>query len=80
LWSCAATQLHEERDRRNVVAFFFFFFVQCKKKRKKKAILAVVAFFFLLWSYVTAQLHKEGDGSYRRLLLPLLELRYSGAP
>ncbi len=40
---------------------------------------AATAFFFLLWS-CAAQLHEEGDGSCRRLLLPGVELRCSAAP
>jgi hypothetical protein len=43
----------------------------------KKATVATVPFFFLLWNCAVAQHNEKGDGSYHRLLLPLMELRCS---
>jgi hypothetical protein len=45
----------------------------------KKVMATAVAFFSLLQSCVVAQLHKEGDGSCRRLLLSIVELCYSAS-
>jgi hypothetical protein len=46
----------------------------------KKATAAAVAFFYLVWSYVAAQLHEEGNGSYCRLLLHGVDLQRYAAP
>jgi hypothetical protein len=48
-----------------------------QRNSTKKVMIAAVTFFSLLWSCVAVQLHKEGDGSCRRLLLFVVELRYS---
>jgi len=42
-----------------------------QRSSTKKAKAISVAFLLLLWSYIAAHLHEEGDGNYHRLLLLL---------